>query len=291
MIPKHPVYIVSKGRWEYHLRLTARALDELKIPYHLVVEENQFDQYAEWAGSDRCLVLPERYKTEYELCGLFDDGKTGPGPARNFAWDHSLEHGHRWHWVMDDNIGSFRRMNNNLQIKVGGGAIFRAMEDWCARYSNVAIGGPQYDFFLPSKYYFPPYVLNTRVYSCLLIRNDIPYRWRGRYNEDTDLCLRVLKDGLVTVQFNAFIQEKKETQGMRGGNTDEFYAVEGTKAKSEMLAALHPDCAKVIWKYKRWHHHVNYKIFLQRPILRNGFEPQDGIDDYGMVIKLKGDLA
>ena len=89
MIPKHPVYIVSKGRWEYHLRLTARALDELKIPYHIVVEEDQFDWYAEWAGKNRCLVLPARYKAEYELCGSFDDGKTGPGPARNFAWDHS----------------------------------------------------------------------------------------------------------------------------------------------------------------------------------------------------------
>lgn len=290
MIPKYPVYIVSKGRWEYSLRLTSRALDDLRVPYHIIVEEQQFDKYAEEVGDDKCLVLPRKYKENYDLCGNFEDGKTGPGPARNFAWEHSMQQGYERHWVMDDNIGSFRRLNNNLQIKVGGGAIFCAMEDWCDRYTNVSIAGPQYDFFLPSKYYFPAYVLNTRIYSCLLIRNDIPYRWRGRYNEDTDLCLRALKDGFVTVQFNAFIQEKKETQALRGGNTDEFYAIEGTKAKSEMLAALHPDCAKVIWKYNRWHHHVNYKIFLQQPVFKTNVNIAPGVNDYGMSLRLKNEV-
>lgn len=291
MTPLYPVYIVSKGRWEHRLRLTARALDNMKIPYFIVVEDSQLDQYAAAVGAERCLVLPEKYKAEYDLFGKFDDGKTGPGPARNFAWQHSIDSGHKWHWVMDDNIGSFRRLHNNLQIRVSGGAIFRAMEDWCDRYENVVIGGPQYDFFLPSKYAFPPYVLNTRVYSCLLIRNDLPHRWRGRYNEDTDLCLRALKSGFVTVQFNAFIQEKKETQGMRGGNTDEFYLQEGTKAKSEMLASMHPDCAKVIWKYGRWHHHVNYKVFKQRPTLRSGIVISAGPNNYGMVLSCSNDTA
>ena len=71
---------------------------------------------------------------------------------------------------------------------------------------------------------------------------------------------------------------------MKGGNTDEFYAIEGTKAKSEMLANLHPDCAKVIWKYNRWHHYVNYKIFSQQPILNNGVSLMQGVNDYGMLL-------
>jgi len=44
-----------------------------------------------------------------------------------------------------------------------------------------------------------------------LIRNDVPYRWRGRYNEDTDLSLRMLKDRWCTIQFNAFLQGKAAT--------------------------------------------------------------------------------
>ena len=87
----------------------------------------------------------------------------------------------------------------------------------------------------------PPFVVNTRIYSCLLIENSAPYRWRGRYNEDTDLSLRVLKDGLCTIQFNAFLCGKVTTQRMKGGNTKEFYSDEGTLPKSQMIADLHPD--------------------------------------------------
>jgi len=59
--------------------------------------------------------------------------------------------------------------------------------------------------------------------------------------------LRVLKDGWCTILFNAFIQEKKETGGMRGGNTDTIYN-DGTNRKTfaESLAEQHPDVAKVV---------------------------------------------
>ena len=43
------------------------------------------------------------------------------------------------------------------------------------------------------------------VYSTLLIDNSLDIRWRGRYNEDTDLCLQALSLGYCTVNFNAFL--------------------------------------------------------------------------------------
>ena len=130
----------------------------------------------------------------------------------------------------------------------------------------------------------PPFVKNTRIYSCLLIRNNIPYRWRARYNEDTDLSLRVLKDGWCTIQFNAFIQEKATTQTMTGGNTDEIYK-EGTLNKSKMLQELHPDVATVVWKFNRWHHHVNYKPFKNNELKKKkGLKIKKGINNYGMKV-------
>jgi len=36
----------------------------------------------------------------------------------------------------------------------------------------------------------------ARVMRCILIDNACRHRWRGRYNEDTDLSLRVLKDAI-----------------------------------------------------------------------------------------------
>ena len=68
-----------------------------------------------------------------------------------------------------------------------------------------------------------------------------------------------------------------------GGNTKEFYSHEGTKPKSEMLADLHPDVAKVVWRFNRWHHHVDYKPFKKNKlILSEDISHLEKVQDYGM---------
>lgn len=285
MNPRHPIYIVSKGRWES--RLTSKALEYMNVPYSIIVEDHEFDKYASVIDPRKILVLPKRYFDEYDTFWPKDkDPRTGPGAARNFAWDHSIENGHKYHWVMDDNLIWFWRLNRNDKHRTNTGTIFRCMEDFTERYTNVAISGPNYNSFCKKTDPVPPFITNTRIYSCLLIKNDIPYRWRGRYNEDTDLSLRVLKDGLCTIQFNAFLAEKVTTQRMSGGNTEEFYKNDGTKDKSQMLADMHPDVAKVVWKFNRWHHHVDYRPFKVNQLkIRNDFVPKQKINEYGMVLR------
>jgi hypothetical protein len=186
---------------------------------------------------------------------------------------------------MDDNIASFNRLNRNLMVKVTSGTIFRAAEDFVDRYQNVVIAGFNYDFFAKAKEPLPAFVMNTRIYSCLLIQNSLPMRWRGRYNEDTDLSIRALKAGLCTIQFNAFLQEKATTQTMAGGNTDEFYSKEGTLPKSQMIERLHPDVAEVVWRFNRWHHHVDYSVFKHNTLVkRYGVVIPQGINTYGMKL-------
>jgi len=284
MQPRYPVYIVSKGRWKN--RLTSRALDTMGVPYKMIVEESQLFNYQAEVGRERCLVLPQKYLDEYDTCDDLGDSKSkGPGAARNFAWDHAIESGAEKHWVMDDNLDAFHRLNRNMKRESDTPAVFAAMEDFVDRYENVPIAGPNYYNFVKATDGVPPFITNTRIYSCLLIQNDAPYRWRGRYNEDTDLSLRVLKDGLCTIQFNAFLQGKVTTQRMTGGNTEEFYAEEGTKAKSEMLADLHPDVASVVWRFNRWHHHVDYKPFKKNRLKRKAnVDIPQGINNYGMEL-------
>jgi hypothetical protein len=92
-----------------------------------------------------------------------------------------------------------------------------------------------------------------------------------------------LKDGDCTIQFNAFLQEKLGTQTLGGGNTEEFYAEEGTYNKSAMLEAIHPDVAKVVWRFGRWHHEVDYKPFQNnKPILKNRYAKRK--DGYSMSL-------
>jgi len=204
MLPNFPIYIVSKGRASNGL--TTRALHEMGVPHYIVVEENEVDNYESGRCYGEILVLPPIYKAEYELCDELGFSKgTGPGPARNFCIDHSFWKGHKRHWVLDDNIDAFHYLNRNEKFEVRTGATFKAAEDFVCRYSNVPIAGFNYYSFCKKNDKVPPYILNTRIYSCLLIDNYANYRWRGRYNEDTDLSLRVLKDGLCTIQFNAFL--------------------------------------------------------------------------------------
>lgn len=281
--PRFPLYVPSKGRAD--TRLTAKALDRICVPFRVVVEEQERSQYEAAVGASRVLVLDPAYQRDYDTFDDLGDLKSkGPGPARNFIWDHAVAEGHEWHWVMDDNINFFARFNRNLKVPVADGTVFRCMEDFCLRYENVAMAGPHYWMFVSRKSKSSrPFVLNTRIYSCNLIRNDTPYRWRGRYNEDTDLSLRMLKDGWCTVQFNAFLQYKMPTQTIAGGNTEAFYAREGTAAKSRMQVAMHPDVSKLVWRFGRWHHHVDYKGFKGNRLVRRGdVEVSRGVDDYGM---------
>lgn len=284
--PRFPLYIPSKGRADS--RYTSKALTAMGVPHYLVVEPHEVDIYRRaCAGSLATVVeLDLSYKGRYELCDDLGLSKsTGPGPARNFIWDHSIASGHDWHWVMDDNIKYFYRAVRNTQVRLGDGLGFAVMEDFCLRYSNVGMAGPNYEMFVPTRLKVSPFVKNTRIYSCNLIRNDLKYRWRGRYNEDTILSLDMLKGGWCTVQFNAFLQQKLNTQKLGGGNTAEFYAKEGTLPKSQMLVQEHPDVSRLSYKYGRAHHHVDYRPFKDlRLILREDAHIPEG-NPYPMIIK------
>ena len=294
--PRFPLYIPSKGRAD--TRYTVKSLEEMGVPYRIVVEEQERAAYEAVVDPAKVLVLDPQFQRDYETCDDAGDTKSkGPGPARNFIWEHSISEGHDWHWIMDDNIRGFYRLYRNQIIPVLDGTPFRCMEDFVLRYRNVAMAGPNYYMFVSRKTKVPPFVMNTRIYSCNLIRNDQPFRWRGRYNEDTILSLDQLKAGWCTVQFNAFLQQKLPTQTVKGGNTDELYhregelkpgakyAFGGTAAKSQMLADLHPDVAKVVWRFGRIHHHVDYRPFKANKLVRQkGLGRLPKVDNYGLTL-------
>lgn len=269
---KYPVYIISKGRWES--RLTSKALENIGVPYHIVIEPQEYKEYAKVIDPKKILVLP------------FSNLGQGGIPARNWVWKHSISIGAKKHWILDDNIRYFYRSYRNKRYYVKDGTIFRCCEDFTDRYSNVAISGMNYGMFVPDEGEFPAFYLNTRVYSCILIRNDIPYRWRGRYNEDTDLSIRALKDGWCTILFNAFSAQKVSTMVMKGGNTDELYKDDGRLKMAQSLVDQHPDIVRVTWKFNRWQHQVDYSVFKNNKLKkRKGLIIPEGINNYGMILK------
>jgi len=312
-VPRYPVYIISKGRWES--RLTSKALEWIKVPYHIVVEPQEFDNYAAVIDPKKILTLP------FSNLGL------GGIPARNWVYEHAIASGAERHWILDDNISGFCRFHDNLKVEVDSAATFCAVEDWVDRYENVAMAAFNYDYFAPRKQgaKIKPITLNTRCYSGILLSNKVPHRWRGRYNEDTDLSLRLLKDGHCTALFNAFLMYKKPTLTMKGGNTDELYAgaeaaqkeweshaascaackrctdgygsevqpcaegrvileKDGRWRMAEHLREQHPDVTSVERKWGRWQHLVDYRQFRNNElVLRPDFDPS-AVKDYGMTL-------
>jgi hypothetical protein len=275
---KYPVYIISKGRAE--VGTTRKAFESMGMSYKIVIEPQEYSAYSEHINPDNILVLP------------FSNLGQGSIPARNWVMEHSISIGAERHWIFDDNISRFCRLNKNRRIPVADGTIFRCMEDFTDRYENIALSGPNYRFFAPERSVKEPYILNWRVYSMILINNKIDHRWRGRYNEDTDLSLRLLKDGWCTIVFNAFLGDKLGTMIMKGGNTDHVYVDEDKRKKfAESLRDQHPDVVKVIWRFDRWHHDVNYKPFKNNKLIKKkGLIIPKCVNNYGMKLKRIGEL-
>lgn len=284
MNPRFPIYIITYKRWDS--RQTERTLEEMNIPYYLVVDKEDVSKYEPLINNNLCTILEldPQYRLNYDTFWK-NEGPTGSGAARNFVWDHAISIGSEFHWIMDDNINGFVRLNRNKKIKVTSPSIFRAMEDFVLRYDNVSMAGPDYRFFAEQSSKLNPFVVNHKIYSCLLIRNDVPFRWRGRYNEDVDLCLRMMKAGWCLIQFKAFLQNKAATQTVKGGNNIEFYQKEGTYLKTKMLKEMHPDLVKMVIRYNRPHHYVDYSVFEKNKLkFKDNIIINKGINEYGMKL-------
>lgn len=291
MNPDCPIYIPSYDRYQDGRRSTITILERNEVPYNVIVEPEQRRDYLEAIDTrlGTVLVLPDEYKAKYHTYIEDTDAPLGSGPARNFGLEHALENGHSWYWCIDDNITEFYRHQGNHQYTVRDGSAFCAVEDLARQYENVAMAGMRYEMFFPSREKQPPIAFNRRVYSCNLIRTDIGYRWQGRYNEDVDLSLRMLKDGWATIRTNAFLADKETTQTTEGGNTDTVYADKseydeaGTYEKSKALKRQHPALVDVTRKYGRWHHEVDYSPFQDNDPERKDDPPEPR--DYDLSLK------
>ena len=270
MNPDFPVFVPTKGRW--NTPFTIKALQSIGVPFKAVIESQEYDAYAAVIGEENLIVLPHQNK--------------GLTITRNWIWDYAqYELKTPYFWTMDDNIREFYRLHQNIKYRVDSGTFLRVMEQFAQRYTNLFICGMAYEMFVPRKQKSPPFILNTRIYSNMLIRTDIPFRNVTFYNDDTDLCLRILKAGFCTVQFCAFLASKIATMQVKGGMTDYYEKTNKRLEFAQELQRAHPDVVKIVWRYNRWHHQVDYRPFKNNKLIRkSGVEIPEGTDNYGMKL-------
>jgi hypothetical protein len=283
---KYPIYVITKGRWEKTYSIDT--LEDMGVDFYICVEPKEYDQYCSNPKIDKnkILVLPEN----------FSEKGQGAVPVRNWVWEHSVQNGHPKHWQLDDNISWFYRWNENVQVKVRDGVFFRVMEDFSDRYENLGLTSPQYHSFVPGiESGKKQFIVNTRCYSCILINTELldkrlEERWRGRYNDDTDLTLRVLSTGdICTVNFHTLLQGKMTSGSMKGGMQEMYknHSHLGYQKKFDSLKEQWGDIVTLTNKKHvdgRPHHHIEYTKHFTQPLkLKEGVEKKEGVNNYNMV--------
>lgn len=257
---KYPIYIISKGRHE--VTLTANNLEQSGLDYYIAVEPQEYDLYVKKLTVKRVLKLP------FSNLGL------GSYPARNFCWEHSIKLGYTYHWLFDDNILFWMKWINGKRVKIYDILpAIKYVEHYADKTNYDILGFEEPNFVVrpPKK----PFKINCHVYSAMLIKNNLLYRWRLKYNEDVDLCLQILHNGGTTASCVYYMANKVSTADkMKGGNQTELYKGNDPKKnllKAKMLEAVWPQYAKTVIRFNRHHHFVDWKVF-KIPNLKTGLK-------------------
>ena len=231
-VPRYPIFIPSRGRADNPI--TAKLLKSAGVPFRIVVEPAEADAYARAVGRDRILVLP------------WDNppgARDGAVRARNWIKDLAVSEGAERHWQIDDDIRTFYHRIDRKRVRCGPGEALRAAEDLSDSFENVDLTGLALQSWVFNGKPFPPYRTNRNVAGTVLVRSEIPYRYRA-LQEDLDLTLQVLSGGRCTILMYDYLIDTPSPASSPGG-LSEAYAGEGKRIIAESVAELWPGLVRV----------------------------------------------
>lgn len=248
MVPRYPIYIPSRGRYE--TPYTAKLFAADGLDFKLVVEPQEQRQYEDLYGAERVLVLPENNQ------GLIY--------ARNWIKAHATAAGAERHWQFDDNIQYAYMSWNAVRHQCQPRICIVVCEDFTDRYERVAVSGLEY-YMMGDQRHARPFVVNGKVYSMSLVNNQSPFSWRQRYNDDVDLCLQAVTNGWYTILLRNVLMHKLQTMTVKGGNftghKDEktgkgIYEGDGRLKMARSLERIWPHVVSVNRRFNRPQHVV-----------------------------------
>lgn len=216
----YPVYVPSKGR-----ALTATSPDVLlaaKVPFFLVVEQQDFAAYADRFGASNVLVLPEENQ--------------GIAFVRN--WIHARNTD--WYWMLDDDITSFFTAPTGKNEKVSAAAALMGAQAIFNGAPQVGQAALEYQQFAwRAKKHF---VTTSYCDVCVAIHggrtSKLNYRKEVNLKEDRDFTLQVLAAGMETVRVQRY-SFGAPANGSNAGGLKELYAQAGREAEAaQRLAAM-----------------------------------------------------
>jgi hypothetical protein len=230
-----PIYVPSRGRATLQ-KYTVFQLKESKLDFFLVVEPQDYDNYVKYHEEKHILMLPKN--------------NMGIAYARNFCKDHSKALGAKYHFQIDDNINSFKILENGKKAKVSALNVLSHMSNIASSFSNIGGVGLFHSAFAFGKIRKTA-LINQQIFSCCLFSSENDIRWEDGIIEDTDYSIQMLNIGLCTILLTQVVMNKSTTMAMKGGNTEISYAANGRTLRSEALVKKYPGWFKIKEQYDR----------------------------------------
>lgn len=292
ILPRYPIYIVSKGRYKHNIfkNGTCQALEKMKVSYRLCLMTDEVEEYKKTL----C-----HFNSEFALEPISIDDNNGLGgtPQRNKCWEHAKSLGYTCHWVLDDNIDGWYWYHRRTQTRIDSGIVFRNLEDVVDNIQEpIALSAHSYKNRTPCTTMRTPIIRNGKTFSSILVNHTLldkhDIRWRLKYNEDIDLGLQALQAGLNTFGYEVFLADKKTTKDNKeGGNKEiyENYSHAGFQKKLDVLMETWSHVDGLVKatnnKHKdgRPHHNVNWSHYKQQPVDFTVKHTYTDFQNYGII--------
>lgn len=277
--PLNTVYIISKGRPNC---TTAQTLEKIGFPgeWFIVCGNNDetLPEYRKKWG-ERVLVFDWHEEVKHsDLLDNFGVEKMGSGavPVRNATRALSEARGEKRHWQFDDDYVNFY-----AKSKVDGKQKDRALQgvEFFERLSmlsdfarSACLGNVGFAVKAESR---PDTVFKfrKRVFNAHNMPSNAEsfMRWRGRMNDDLVNALESWRMGKIELSLLFMYIDMRDTQAESGGNT-EIYQAHGTVRKAAYAILIDPLNVKLVVKYGRYHHRVNWRGVCPK-IIHERFAP------------------
>ncbi len=199
----YPVYIPSKGRAE--TATTPKLLEQVNIPYTLVVEQQEARDYIKHFPNARVTVLNESHR--------------GIAYARNAILEYARSDHPGWYWMIDDDIKQFYRLQDTIFLN-DTARVLEDVEKLVNQHQRLAQATIGRKNRTKQKL---PLCWNVSCCGCVCNHADRVGTYREHVQEDTDMSLQVVSAGYMTVQFNHIVLSTP-LRGQNTGGLQEAYA-------------------------------------------------------------------
>lgn len=251
-IIEYPIYIPSRHRFDKPI--TTKVFDDDNIPYRILVEPHDYDNYRARYDDDQLIRLPK--------------DNQGIAYVRNYALEHARDTGHDYFWMFDDDIRSFQIRQDGKAIKTNPRPLLKLIENITNDYENIGGSCIAHSAFIFGQDGKAPVVYNSQIYCAELITTQAKARFRKGVADDIDFSMQLLHEGWVTLVYKRIGFTSATSGTISGGLVDSEYKEDGRLALFQQLQAYWPGAFNIGYHKDGRPHVISrnyYRHFTQRP--------------------------